>query len=314
MAEKPERIHYDLAFSLGASCASSLLLRKAEMQFGSMPFDWVGGSNVLANAKLLEAGFPHWLDREALELTDVAYTTFNASIYRNRLTGITFMHDFPASCYFDDEFPIVDERYRRRIERFFPTVEKAKRVLAVYCEVPYRPVAAEAEVVEAQQVLARRFPNTRVDLIYFAQNDGKSTDKYRKVNENVEIALVNYADMDHGFVSSAANYMKLIPVFRERFEVTDPRSPEVKAKYAAAEKAKDERRWGKGFQRWLNKKVYHLFRFSADYLDRHGCIPSMYRPLKVYADRGERRPSLSEPDISGTPAELAAARRARDLL
>ena len=309
-----ERLKYDFAFPLGAACAASMALRAANMQFASTPFDWVGGGTVLGRAKLMANDFKDWMRLEDMELIDVINATFNSSIYRNRKTGIVFPHDFPAACYLEDELPGIVAKYDRRVERLFREVAQAKRVLAVYNEIPYRPVASDADIVEAQHVLQAKFPGVRIDLLYFAQDPDCVEREPITLTENVTKVLLDYHSMSRGYVCVAALYHKMVHFMRKRYEIPDTRTPEQIAKYKALEAEKKRNRWGSGFQCWLNKRIYRLYRHLERHLARKKCIPDMERPLKIYVERGERRRSLTEPDISFLARDEVAAKAAYGLL
>lgn len=309
-----QKIKYDFAFPLGAACAASMALRAANMQFSSTPFDWVGGGTVQGRAKLMANDFRDWMRPEDMELTDVINATFNSSIYRNRVTGLTFPHDFPAACYLEDELPGVAAKYDRRIERLFEDVKRAKRVLAVYNEIPYRPVASDSDIVAAQQVLQAKFPEVRVDLLYFAQDPDCVDREPAVLNEHVTKVLLDYHSIEQGFVCVAALFHKMVIFLKNRYEVPDPRTPEQVAKFKALAEKKERNRWGSGFRHWVNKRAYRLYRHLERYLARQKCIPNMERPLKMYVERGERRRSLKEPDISFLPRDEAVAKAAYGLL
>ena len=46
---------YDFIFSLGASCAVSMSLRDAGLQFASFPFDWIGSPGLLHEVEMVES-------------------------------------------------------------------------------------------------------------------------------------------------------------------------------------------------------------------------------------------------------------------
>ena len=314
MSDSGKKTEYDLVVPLGAACAASLAPRAANLQFSSYPFDWVGGGDVVGHARLVAEDFREWFRMEDLELTDVVNAIFNSSVYRNRVTGLVYSHDFPAGCYLEDEYPKVAQKYERRIRRLYADMAKAKRVLAVYNEIPYRPVAPDADLLEAQRLLQGRFPEIRVDLVYFAQAPDCIDREPVNLTENVTKIVVDYHTMSRGYVSVSANYYKMFLYLRDHCHVKDVRTPEQVAKRDAAERARKAGRWGVGFDRWLNRKVFHLYRHLERWLADRGCIPDMERPLKLYKERGERRRSPGEPDISSLPRDEAAAAHAYDLL
>lgn len=308
------REKYDFAFSLGAACASSLALRFVDMQGPSLPFDWLAGGDIVGRAKLIGNGFQHWLDVEAMELTDVMYATFNASIYRNRITGITFPHDFPAACYLEDELPAVAEKYGRRIARLYAEIGKAKRVLAVYNEIPYRTAAKDSELEEALTIIRGKFPETEIDILYFAQDPDRQDRPPRKLGDHITVVMLDYASVEGGYIAMAAQYHRMMRFLRDHYEVTAPSARGSAERYHAADAEKERRRWGTGWERWFQKRVYRLYRHLERYLAAHGRIPPMEHPLKLYPDRGERRRSFDTPDVSTIPGEAAKLHTGYELL
>jgi len=305
---------YDFAIPLGAACASSIALRAANMQFASLPFDWTGGGDIVGRAKLIAGGFADWMRLEDMELTDVLHATFNSSIYRNRVTGLTYPHDFPAGCYLEDELPTVVGKYERRIRRLYSEMERAGHALAVYNEVPYRPVAPDADLLEAHRLLQERFPKTQIDLLYFAQDPDCADREPQVLSDSVTKVVLDYHSVASGYVSTAALYHRIVQYLMQHAEVPDSRTPEEIARHQAAAEARQARRWGTGVTKWVNKRAYHLYRHLERFLAKRGCVPNMERPLKMYKERGERRPSPKEPDVSFLPRDEAAVRAAYDLL
>jgi len=291
---------YDFAFSLGAACAASQALRCAGMQFASYPFDWTAGSDIVSRARMIATDFEHWLESDQLELTDVLYGSLNASLYRDRRSGITFVHDFPAGCYLEDELPVVREKYRRRIDRLIKGLESGKRVLAIYNEIPYREPDTDAHILEAYELLRRRFPETEIDIVYFAEEPSFTKPHEYALNDHVMKVLVDYHMIAGGYVSLEANAGKMISYLKSRVEVIDQRTPEQKKAFAAVSDNREKDKWGTGIARWINRRAFKLYRRLERFLSDRGVIPAMRRPFKLYPERGERRKSITSPDVSFT--------------
>lgn len=285
--------HYDCLFSLGAACASSQALRFANMQFASYPFDWVGGSDIVTRARLVANGFEHWLDADLLELTDVLLGKINQRIYRNRLTGISFIHDFPVDGYLEDDLPVIREKYDRRIRRLYADVERSKAVLVVYNEVPYRPKATDADILAAHRLIQERFPGVCVDLVYFSEDLSAKTLRPTVLTDHVTAVAVDYHAIEDGFVSLAANPWAIIRYLRENACTTDRRTDEEKRRFAEIDARRDEVRYaGRGLTLWINKRVYRLYRRIERFLVERGVLPRILRPVRLYEGKGERQVSL----------------------
>lgn len=287
------RKHYDVLFSLGAGCASSQALRMANLQFASYPFDWSGGSDIVTRARLIANGFDHWLDADQLELTDVILGKYNRRIYRHRITKITFAHDFPVDGYLEDELPAIREKYERRIRRLYADVERAKDVLVVYNEIPYRPKAPDADILEAHRLIQGRFPGVNVDLVHFSEDITAKKMRTTALSDHVTTVAVDYHEIEDGFVSPAAHPEPIRDYLLANAFTTDPRTEEEKRKFAAIDARRDEVRYaGRGLTLWINKRAYRLYRHLEKFLVARGVLPRILRPVRLYDDRSERQMSL----------------------
>ncbi len=164
------RKKYDFAFSLGATCPSTEVLRKLFLQHASFPFDWLFGSTFLGRIDILLDHFEHWLDIEDLEKK---YTEANISkdAYYNKRTGITFNHDFPAGVPLAESLPLVVEKYRRRIDRLFYEIERANSILVLWTEAPHLPAQVTDEMlIEGQRKLQAQYPNKIIDIVCLSRD------------------------------------------------------------------------------------------------------------------------------------------------
>ena len=287
------RKHYDCLFSLGAACASSQALRFANMQFASYPFDWVGGSDIVTRAKLVANGFEHWLDADQLELTDVLLGKINQRIYRNRLTGISFIHDFPVDGYLSDDLPLIRAKYDRRIRRLYADIGRSKCVLVVYNEIPYRTKAADADILEAHRLIQDRFPGVCIDLVHFSQDLTAKKMRKTKLSDHVTTVAVDYHAIEDGFVSLAAHPEPICRYLLENACTTDIRTEEGKRKFAEIDARRDEVRYaGRGLTLWINKRLYRLYRRLERLLVARSVLPRILRPVRLYDDKSERQTSL----------------------
>ena len=107
---------FDLIFSIGTRCFTSLLLRQNNLQVASFPFDWLAYVQYKQALEFLTNNFENFLNKEDLELYTESFNPFHYN-YLNKRTGIMFGHDFPVNEDFDKQFEIVKAKYQKRSSR-----------------------------------------------------------------------------------------------------------------------------------------------------------------------------------------------------
>ena len=167
------REKYDFIFPLGAACSCTQVLRAAGLQYRSLPFDWLYGSNVEARSRIVASGFDTWLCKE--NMAHVGYFNLDEKrklIYRNSLTGIIFNHDFLEGEEFDESFRKVSDKYNRRIERLLGAIRNSRTVLAVFLDSPdTATIADDEELIAARRNLSEAFPGVKFNLLYLHNLD-----------------------------------------------------------------------------------------------------------------------------------------------
>lgn len=168
----PQSKEYDFYFSLGGACACTQILRHCHLQFASYPFDWIAGSDIVTRAHIICNDFQDFLRKEALVLSKKNESPRGSNIWTNTDNGLEFCHDFHNGISFDEEYPVVYEKYKRRSKRLIEQIGTSKRVLAVYAERPCDKTELEdAALIEAQQVLQAKFPQVEIHLLYLYSDD-----------------------------------------------------------------------------------------------------------------------------------------------
>ncbi|GKX43744.1 hypothetical protein SOASR015_27780 [Pectobacterium carotovorum subsp. carotovorum] len=77
-------------------------------------------------------GFFNYEDFIPLE-KDLSITNDDTSdYYHNKRTNFYFYHDFPSNENFDSSFPVVKQKYERRIKRFYESIKNNDRILLVW--------------------------------------------------------------------------------------------------------------------------------------------------------------------------------------
>lgn len=267
---------YDLAFSLGWSCGVSQALRAARMQYASYPLDWLGSRDIRRVAKVVAGNFEKWFEKEDFQLVDVWHSTgFDTRAYLNTRTDFGFSHEFTDFMPFDESFPKIRETYCRRVERFLESADSARRMLAVFMEVPVAPRKPVEALAEARHILKERFPKAEIDLLYVGVEPGKKVPALAEVAPGVMTADYDYRKIVGGETLHYVEWGPLAALLKANFQVPDPRTDEEKRKYARFEKVSDDMRWGPDksrFRRWLNKHMYKTYRSVEQMLIKRGLV------------------------------------------
>ena len=274
---------YDFAFSMGFCCTCSASLRAEGLQFASTPFDWAGFANVLQAPKAIASNFEDWFERDLLDLYDVRMMGgFVTRVYRNRKTGIGFVHDFSNAEPFEDEahFAAVKARYDKRIARFMGSLRAAKSILAVYLESPRYGRTPDSGIEEAQRILRSSLPGAEIDVLYMYEDPEAARWREISQHDGITVVAADYRTFLDGELMHLCRDGELRDCLRRKATMDDPRADAEKARFAAAKKAEREALLGGGsrFNRWLNKNLMQTFRNLEAYLERQKLIPGD-RPL-----------------------------------
>ena len=268
--------NYDFIFPLGFSCGATQALRAAGLQFASYPLDWVGSPGIVQSAQLVADGFEGWLEADDLKLWDVRHGPgFNTRIYRNQKNGFGFSHEFSDFFPFAATYPKVRETYDRRSRRFLERFEAAKKVLAVYMEIPFRKCPDVAQIAEGRRLLRLKAPSAEIDMLVFYAEPGVRVPEVRSETEGITLVACDYRKFDEGEITHFVEYELLVPYLKANYTITDTRTDEDRKTYEAILKNNDTWRWGVGKSRlrqWWNQRVYKLYRGLEKYLQKRNLI------------------------------------------
>lgn len=239
---------YDLIVSLGAACSCTQALRRAGLQFASMPLDWVlcgfdrrvdlvcnGFRDFLNLEDLRSVSLPGWEARAALDAR-----------VENVRTGMLFLHDFRANIPLAAQLPDVAAKYERRISRFYRMVRTSKRVLFVWLMTPLDKPLEDVRLVAARDRLAQCFPSVSVELLNFELTAGVPLRrcKRRQVSENVSSVGFDYKTYDHPPFPNSVEEPLLVRYLRWHYAAVDYRTPEQRAENRRNRNAARYRKYG----------------------------------------------------------------------
>ena len=229
-----KRKRYDLAFSLGAACACSLVLRRARLQFASFPLDWSARGTPVFRAGFVASRFEGWLDKDDFEYKGT--NSINGlGMFYNRRTGLEHLHDFidgPIEASYD----AVREKYRRREERLFAIAGGSRRILCVYISRPSMTPVGLDDLKEVRRILSAAFPRAAVDILHLAHDPGRSPEERlsREIADGVFQIEFDYHDPVRDVaIERVARVLK-----DEGFAVKDYRTAAERREYELKKKMK----------------------------------------------------------------------------
>ena len=264
---------YDFVFSLGDGCCCSQALRKAGLQKGSLPFDWRGIVGLSRIVQIVADDFRDWSREEDMEIVPDKKTNTPHHYCVNRHNGLVIPHDFPVDMSLHEGFPAVQATYERRISRFRSYAESAKRILAVYVNLPNHPDIPVEEIVRCHDMLTRRFPNAELDLLcYFCQEGHDVADReVQNPVKGVRIVSFDYRYFGKEGMRSSADYDKIALTLAD-IRARDCRTSAEKRAYAA--KLKRERyaalKAKTPWEYFINRIEYKIVRHLGKRLAKKG--------------------------------------------
>lgn len=181
--------YYDYVVSLGGSCYTAVLLRNLNLQGATNVFDWsvgeigVGGfsgkidliCNHFANAFVLD-------DLEKFFYPDTRIPTWPI---RNKKTGLHYIHDFPKSMSIEEYFPTYKQKYLKRVQRLYDSIEKSNNVL--FLSIISGEILPIEDIKKAEKIINEIF-NNKIDFLIIQNiDDGELQEKL--VSNHVQLVL-----------------------------------------------------------------------------------------------------------------------------
>lgn len=167
---------YDCIFSMGGSCTAAFQLKFRNLRKEALPFDWLYYKDCNTINKLslcFKEDFKNWLKIENMcELAKGEGIPNNNLQYEDLYTGYRFIHDFKKS--FEQEFPIIEQKYKRRINRLYDKIKISNNILLVL--------------------------DTPVSVDFESLIDLKNTLNDKWVNKNFEIVAVQYSSTEENII------------------------------------------------------------------------------------------------------------------
>lgn len=260
--------HYDLAFSLGGTCACSQSLRAGELQFLSFPFDWLYGGSPLCRARAIVDGPVDWFDSAVLTRHSVPWNLKHES-WRNTGNGIVFKHDFAWNVSFEEQLPSVRGKYERRFARLRELIGRSGSVLAVWITPPELDDFPNSEFTGILELLRGRWPDVRFELLKLSCERGRAfKDRLETSRDGFRTVAFDYFDGRTGFYDT----VRMAKFLKSVISVTDYRSERERREWPARQR---QLRYGVyRADNWLdymyNRMLYRLYRHVRKQIVRRG--------------------------------------------
>ncbi len=178
---------FDLIVPIGRDCACPSYLTKFNLRRSSYPFDWLTIAPFNVRIELLLNDFNNFILKENLEFVAKNPNEVNDShcdYYRDFKTDFLFLHDFPIGKSLDESYPMIKEKYDRRIARLYKHIGMHKRILFVYW--------GRLDVVENEDLkvykrqIDEKFPNKDISFLIL---ENKS-DEVNFVEEHIQKDII----------------------------------------------------------------------------------------------------------------------------
>ncbi|MDR0967426.1 MAG: papain-like cysteine peptidase [Rickettsiales bacterium] len=176
--------------SLGHACFAAGGIAKSGGRRFSGPFDWCWGSSCNKKLEIIFNKFAHFFDKRDFDHIGIDPNN-HYQIYHNTNTDIFYNHDFGPDSDFNTEYPIVFDKYTRRIDRVMKILNKRRaRVLLVYGERVDGPMNFDLhQLTKIMEKLNKKYP-AQIRLLYIKHNLENNDESV--IRDNQYIFTTNY--------------------------------------------------------------------------------------------------------------------------
>lgn len=204
---------FDIAYSIGDTCAASLYLRRLQMRFASGPLDWLAGGTLHTRTQMITSDFKLFMEESDLELRerDFGYgIDFPHDYYFNTSNGLKHYHDFKKGIPLAETYPAVREKYNRRIARFQRDLS-TKRALLIWFSMGQSH--SDEEVLSCCEQILHKYEANRQN-IHFLIIEHASPPQTNRLSFNILRYNIGTADeTSRDFNTTMGNIQRISPIF-----------------------------------------------------------------------------------------------------
>lgn len=199
---KRTKEYYDLIFSIGSGCSCSYHLRQNKLQHCSFPFDWVVNKSAMNIYKVFANKFADYPLKENMErIRD----TPDGNIFRDNKYQIEYVHDFPKSRSFDENFEILAAKMFRRSERLIRKINSARNVLMVYQDNQIYDMNVIYQLLKEMSAI---FPKQNFSLLYILFD--KNYSEPLTTTAEKQLQIVKFDNTAEDWRGNVANWNKVL--------------------------------------------------------------------------------------------------------
>lgn len=176
---------YDLIYSIGRDCACSGYLIMNKLRAYSGPFDWLTNASFEKRFELMMNDFQDFLNPSDFKFLPKDPNVFNdpkCDYYENIKTDFYYYHDFPAGIPFNETFGDIEEKYNRRIKRFYQKIKSAKKVLLVWFSHYHK--TEDSIVLDLCNQFCKKM-NKKIDFLIIEHQEGCKTPIKKILSKNI---------------------------------------------------------------------------------------------------------------------------------
>jgi len=140
-----------------------MYLNELGLRLTSSPFDWLCGVDLCRNAQTLSERFANFLKRENIVWHVQGRDDRSNDVYRDIANGYVHIHDFPKGMSLDESYPLVREKYDRRITRLLERLDGGCTICFVWRS--NGGVTEDADCVSAVKMMREAFSASDIRLL-----------------------------------------------------------------------------------------------------------------------------------------------------
>ena len=181
--------------SLGSTCSVAIQGQKLNQRVQAYPFDWQRTDDLDNISDAIENKFDGYISSVIKKndsnkfpyMTDDVFpqtnnSTIKSIIMQNKY-GIKFYHDFSSDISVDD----VNQKYQRRIIRFYDTIKSTNKVFFIRDELKPKKISSD-RIDRFMSLITKINPNCQFQMILIIHNpEKKALDILNYKNNNVTI-------------------------------------------------------------------------------------------------------------------------------
>jgi hypothetical protein len=209
---------YDLIYSLGTDCACALYMNRFKLRRVSGPFDWLTHALFQTRMELILTHFQDFMNVKDMKFLEKDPTVLNDEThdyYENVVTDFYFYHDFKANLALDAQIGAVQQKYDRRIQRFYQQIHANNRVLLIW--LAHNQATDDRLVLDYSEKLISFFQKP-IDFLII-EHDATKADGAIERNalspHVVKYRLFSYGYDEKGNPTTLGNEEALNPIFAQ---------------------------------------------------------------------------------------------------